>query len=186
MDKSNGYKAFYNNMTNNFGQYFEEGKIYVLPDQIPLKPGVGAKGFHYTPYLEDTLRYVDGRQNPIKIAQVSSLGQRVEFDDEFFGYYDIQNTRILKINHVLSRDEILQTMLKRPSISVSRFIAGYSLTEEEVDKILDKYYSNINIINYLLYYQYNETRAFYSTNNIEERFHQLKKVRQASQERRTR
>ena len=177
MDKAKGYKAFYDNMTNNYGQHFEEGKIYTLPETIPLIPGPTEKGFHYTPYLEDTLRYVDGRKSPIQIAKVSSLGERVGFNDEYSGYYDIQNTRVLQIDHIMTRDEIMDTMMKKSDDAMKRFIIGYALTEEEVDQILSKYYAYIDVIKHLLYYQYQDKLAFQRNQGIEEVNYQLQKTR---------
>lgn len=70
--KQRGFKAFNKNMENQYGIKFEEGKIYTIPEHIILTKGTQGTGFHYTPNLEDTLRYVDGMIEEIKIASVTA------------------------------------------------------------------------------------------------------------------
>lgn len=158
--KEQGFKAFNKNMTNQYGLQFKEGKIYQIPDNIVLTKGIMGTGFHYTPYLEDTLRYVNGMIEEIKIARVTAGKEIITFDDEYNGYYDISATREITINHILTRQEILNHMLKQNDYSVIRFVQGYKLTAEEIDKIIKKFRYNPSLSLAIDYYQNGNRDAY--------------------------
>ena len=116
--KRNGFKAFNEDYTNRYGMRFEEGKTYRLPDGVPLTKGNRGTGFHYSPYLEDTLHYVQGLINQIQIARVTALGDVLTFSDEqnYYGFEDISATNAIKINHFMSREEIHRPYVNKTSI----------------------------------------------------------------------
>lgn len=155
-----GFKAFNKDMTNQYGLQFKEQKTYQIPDHIPLTKGVKGTGFHYTPYLEDTLRYVEGLTDEIKIAQVTAIGEVITFDDEYNGYYDISAARKLTINHILTREEIINHMLTKGEFSILRFIKGYKLTPQEIEQITNKFKINPTINLAIDYYQNNDHEAY--------------------------
>ena len=77
-----GYKAFNGDMTNRYGQVFEEGKTYSVCSEP--KFGTNGEGFHFCKRLEDTLRYFPGMEEKIQIAHVTCLGDYVKSNDEFY------------------------------------------------------------------------------------------------------
>ena len=158
--KQLGFKAFNNDMTNQYGLQFEEGKTYKIPDDIRLTKGISGTGFHYTPYLEDTLRYVDGMIEEIKIARVTADKEIVSFDDEYNGYFDIKATRELTIEHILSREEIISHMLNKSIFSMERFIQGFKLNAEEIKRIKEKFNTSVTINLAISYYQEQDKKAY--------------------------
>lgn len=155
-----GFKAFNENMTNQYGLQFEEGKTYRISNDTILTKGTSGTGFHYTPYLEDTLRYVNGMLEEIKIARVTAGKEIITFDDEYNGYYDISAARELTINHVMTREEILNHMLSQGDFSLIRFVQGYKLTKEEINEIIKKFHYNPALSLAIDYYQNGNHEAY--------------------------
>ncbi|MCI6107558.1 MAG: hypothetical protein PUE33_03770 [bacterium] len=158
--KQRGFKAFNKNMENQYGIKFEEGKIYTIPEHIILTKGTKGTGFHYTPNLEDTLRYVDGMIEEIKIASVTASKEIISFDDEYNGYFDISAAREISIDHILSREEIMTYMLNRHSLAMKRFIQGFKLTPEEIKQIREKFNNDVAIDLAISYYQEKDKDAY--------------------------
>lgn len=158
--KQKGFKAFNSNMENQYGMKFEEGKTYSIPEDMNLTKGPLGTGFHYTPYLEDTLRYVDGMSKDIYIARITAKKEIITFDDEYNGYYDISATRELTIEHILTRKEIINYMLHRPIPAIIRFIGGFKLTKEEIAIIKENFNNNLNLSLAIEYYQKNNKEVY--------------------------
>lgn len=148
-----GFKALNKQMMNQYGNKFEEHTTYSIPNNIELTKGPMGTGWHFTPYLEDTLRYVDGMTKNIKIVKVIARKEIITFDDEYNGYYDISATREITIEHILTRKEIINYMLHRPTPAMIRFISGYKLKEEEIALIKESFHHNLNISLAIEYYQ---------------------------------
>ena len=150
-----GYKAFDEDRKNRYGNPFEEGKIYQV-DGCPVF-GVMGVGYHFCERLEDTLRFFDGMNKPIEIAKVTSLGDYVTRDDEYYGYYDMYCTKKIRIDRFLTRDEIIKMFLEHPErqneFRVCRFLQGYRLTEREKQMFRLAYVSNDRIQKTISYYQ---------------------------------
>ena len=134
METLEGFKTFNKNMTNRYGRPFQVGRIY----RINLSPKFGNRGvgFHFCKRLEDTLRYFPAMEEEVAIAKVTSLGERVSSDDEYYGYYDMYSTNAIRIDKVLTREEIIKMYLTEPEHKniqrVCRFLQGFKLTEEEI------------------------------------------------------
>lgn len=146
-----GYKAFSNDMKNRYGMKFEEGNFYKVKGV--LKFGNGGNGFHFCKRLEDTLRYVDAMNQNIKIAKILSFGEYLEYSDEYYGYYDMYVTSSIFIEKILSREEIIDYVLKSPILSIERFLKGYKLSSNEILFFKDKYSNQIQILDIISYYQ---------------------------------
>ena len=152
-----GFKAFNNDMTNNYGDKFEEGKTYKLDGKIAF--GVKGRGFHMCKRIEDTFRYV--KDENIKIAKVTGRGTITEGFDDYNEYYDMFCTSEITIDHVMSRQEIIQELLKRPEESVCRFIStGFKLTDEEVELFRLVFANSLRINQYIDYYIYGDKEVF--------------------------
>lgn len=153
-----GYKAFNKDMTNRYGMKFEEGKTYSVEGE--LKFGVKGNGFHFCKRLEDTLRYVPGMNEEIAIAKVSSTSKRMEYVDEYYDYYDMYVCRTLKIDKILSREEIVKMFLYAPPQRVIRFVSGYKLTEEEIELFREIYKDEKDVLKAISYHQEHDLDAY--------------------------
>ncbi len=156
--KVHGYKAFNKNMTNNYGQVFEEGKTYSNEEKPRF--GVHGVGFHFCKRLEDTLRYVSGMDDEIKIAEVTGIGDIISREDRYNEYFDLYCTNKIRIDHVLSRQEIIKKALDLPLFQAIRFIQGFNLTEEEVLMFRLKFGDYDLVQKMLSYYQEGQLDVF--------------------------
>ena len=154
-----GYKAFNYDMTNRYGQVFEEGKIYSM--DVSPKFGVHGNGFHFCKRMEDTLRYVPGMEEEIRIAKVTGLGEMVQREDTYYEYFDMYCTNKIRIDRILSRQEILKMALKMAPSEAIRFIRGFRLTEEEILLFQLQFEGDYNVLRNLSYYQEGMKDAFY-------------------------
>lgn len=149
-----GYKAFDKQLKNRYGQQFEVGKDYDCLGKAIF--GNKGNGYHFCQRLEDTLRYFDGMNDKIQIAEVIGSGNVVECCDEYNGYYDMYVATSIKIVRVLSRKEIIEYFLDVPDYRIKRFIQGYKLNKKEIDIFKEKYGSNVSILKTIAYYQENQ------------------------------
>ena len=109
--------------------------------------------------LEDTLRYFDAINNEVDIAMVTGFGEVNKYDDEYNDYFDMYATEYMTINHVLSRDEIIDYVLKLPPYRVKRFISLFRLTDDEIELFKEKFYKDHMVIDATIkYYQNDEFR----------------------------
>lgn len=152
-----GYKAFAKDMTNRHGKTFEEGKIYIVDG--PLKWGKNGNGYHFCTELEDTLRFVNGFDNDIQIASIISTDEVLKIDDYVYEYFDMYVSRSIYIDHILTREEIINHMLKNQYnfYGVIRFIAGFRLTSEEIQLFKDRFSRYQDVLLALNYYQGSDT-----------------------------
>lgn len=153
-----GYKAFNLDMTNRYGRPFQEGHIYQVNEQP--KFGNKGKGFHFCARLEDTLRYFPAMEEEISIAKVTALGDLVEYEDDYYGYYDMYSTNQIRIDHIMTREEIIEMYLAMPPYRVIRFIQGFHLTKEEIELFRTSYIGNEDIEKAIAYYQEKDTNAY--------------------------
>ncbi len=123
-----GYKGFNKDFTNRYGNKFEIGKVYHADGEI--KWGNNGNGFHLCTNIEDCFRYVDSDTSVI--TEVIGFGKMKEYDDEYYGYYDMYVCENLRIVRVISREEIISMMLHTYADRRNRFIRDFNLTEEEL------------------------------------------------------
>lgn len=147
-----GYKAFNKGLKNRYGKQFKEQIVYL--DEHQPKFGNDGYGYHFCKRLEDTLRYFPGMEEEIDIAQVTSIGTLAEYEDDYYGYYDMFATNIIQIDHVMTRKEIITLFLRlTDQRRIIRFIQGYKLTKEEIDLFRIRFLNDREIQNALSYYQ---------------------------------
>lgn len=154
----NGYKAFNQDLTNRYGFKFEEGKTYSVDDYPSF--GLNGKGFHFCKNIEDTFRYFN--PDNCLIASVTGMGEIAEGFDDYNEYYNMFSSNKIRINHVLSREEVLSEILSLNTESrVCRFIAtGYSLNDEEIKMFRDRYNNSLIINQYLDFYSCGDKEVF--------------------------
>lgn len=151
-----GYKVFIGTkeqFTNNYNQICQEGNILEIDGELQLKKN----GYHFAKRLEDTLRYGNALNEEVVVCEVTSLGDIIEFEDEYYGYYDLYVSSKLRIDKVLSRKDIIEYINKVNIERLKRFVQTFRLTYDEAiyfkgkDKELDKYID---------YYQFGNKDAF--------------------------
>ena len=136
-----GFKAFNIDMTNRYGMRFELNKTYIASGSIVW--GNHGNGFHFCKNLEDTFRYFDALNSEVLIGKVIGDGTVLNVCDEYYGYYDMYVSETIQVTDIMSRHEIinyLYTMVDSFSIDrnkINRFISGFRLSEEEIDKLLE-------------------------------------------------
>lgn len=146
-----GYKAFSKNKVNRYGKVFEEDTHYHIDGEISF--GNYGNGLHFCKRMEDTFRYVDAMNSKVEIAEVVGSGEMVEFNDEYYGYYDMYSASDLYVVRFLSRKEIIEHFLKQHELAVKRFVGCFKLTDEEIMLFKIQFADNINIMNAIAYYQ---------------------------------
>ena len=153
-----GYKAFNKDMTNRYGKKLEVGRIY----QTTGSPKFGneGNGFHFCERLEDTLRYFNGREEEILLTKVTSFGPLASYQDEYNGYYDMFATTIIRVDQILSRQEVIAQALVMPVPRVVRFVQGYRLTEEEIEKFKGQFLGEREVEDAIAYYQEGNTKVY--------------------------
>ncbi len=167
-----GYKAFNKDETNRYGKKYEENTVYKA--EGPLQFGNHGNGFHYAKRLEDTLRYFPAMEEEIQIAEVTSLGEQIEHEDDYYGYYDLFVARELRIDRFLERNEIIKMYLNlNQEDRVIRFVASYKLTPEEIEMFKLRYGESVKIIKALEYYQEGNKEAYNMVSDVKVR---IKKV----------
>lgn len=154
-----GYKAFDKNMDNRYGRHFEEGKTYRVDGDVAF--GLNGNGFHFCKRCEDTLRYFDGMNEDIVMAEVIGSGNIVESFDEYYGYYDMFSAEQLEIIRFIPRSELVMNFLNMKNIErVKRFIQGYRLRDIE-KAMFRSYFSNEeSVLKTIDYYQDGDLEAF--------------------------
>jgi len=126
-----GYKTFDKGLVNRYGKVFIEGKCY--EEDVEPKFGNDGRGMHFCKRLEDTLRYFAADEDEVDIAEVTAYGDLAEGEDEYGGFYDMYATNKLRIDHVLTREEILRMFLSmEPNERVKRFIHYFKLDDIEL------------------------------------------------------
>lgn len=148
-----GYKAFNKGLIDNYGNVYELNKKYLYEGKIKFKQS----GFHFCKNMEDVLRYYNSFERDIEICLIKAEDVIEDYDDDYYGYYDMHSSSSFIILKVLSREEIIDIMLETNEIRICRFIQGFKLTEEEIKLILNKYN---RVEDYILYYQKNDEDAF--------------------------
>ena len=156
--KVKGYKCFDKGLINRYGQMFEVGKTYHCDEDIQF--GNDGHGFHMCKNMEDTFRYFDTTNGEIDICKVTGYGKLHKADDEYWGYYDMYACEYLKIDKLLTREEIIAYGLTLDTFRACRFVQTLSLTPEEIALFKIKFQNDIEVLTYIAYYQENDTDAF--------------------------
>lgn len=153
-----GYKAFDKNQKNIYGKKFEEGTTYKVLG--PAVFGTKGNGYHFCERLEDTLRYVDGMHEDIRIAEVIGSGSIRESFDDYYGYYDMYSASCITIVRFLTRQEIINQLMYAPAYRAKRFVQGFKLTESEIANFKDKYCNEVVVLKAIAYHQENDKDAY--------------------------
>ena len=144
-----GYKAFNNDKTNRYGKKFIEGQVY--HNYHDLKFGNNGHGFHMCTSLCDVFRYFG---SDASVAKVIGFGNCICYDDKYYGYYDMYVTANLYIEKFLSREEIIKEMLNKSSFEIKKFLSTFTLNAIEKNLFLEKFKTDEEITNLILYYQF--------------------------------
>lgn len=153
------YKIFKKGLKNKYGFKFEINKKYKIDtSKNDLKFGLNGYGFHIVTNLEDGFRYFE-RDEELDVTLIETEGKLLEFEDEYYGYYDMYVTDEIKILKILTREEILDYMLKTNEDRIIRFIQTRDLNQNDLNKITNTYLDK-KVYQYIEFYQYNNKLAF--------------------------
>ena len=163
ISKIEGYKAFFSNHTNRHGKEFCEGNTYKTNRDISFgNDSFG--GYHMCKRLEDTLRYFPPKELDISIACVTGSGKIIEFEDNYYGYYDMYSVEEITIKKFLTRDEVVGYYLIDNNYlfdeRICRFIQLFNLNPIEIEMFKDKYYNRDLILKYIKYYYEKDREVF--------------------------
>ena len=159
-----GYKAFNLDKTNRYQRPFVEGETYRTEGLI--KFGNDGNGFHMCKNLADVFRYFDSEN--VVVAEVEGRGNYDLYEDDYYGYYDMYAFEEITINRFLSREEILTTILSRPSYDVIKFLMTFKLRSDETKLFYDKFIEDHNVLKALAYYQLGERDVYKKSLDLEE------------------
>ena len=152
-----GFKVYDENFKDRYGLTYEIGKSYHRDGKIKWHQ----KGFHFCSNPEDTFRYIDGFK-PIHLVYVKGYGDIEEYNDEYYGYYDMYVSSDIELIKEITHEEFIENIInnKITEPQIIKVVRDLKLTEEEITKILEKY-NNINyLINYIDYFQRGNKEAF--------------------------
>lgn len=157
--KITGYKAFNPGLTNQFGMPFEEGKTYTVTGEI--KKGRNGNGYHFAANLEDSIHFIiDEDHEEVVVAQVTGEGIIITFETEDGEFSDLYVTSQLTINHILTREEIINHMLERHAVFAQRFIKKFPLTPEERQLFKTQFANDFAFQKAMAYYQEGEKDVY--------------------------
>lgn len=150
-----GYKGFSKDLKNEPGEQFEVGKIYRTSNEEELKFGHNGNGYHFCRSLEDCFIYFDPQKSIY--AEVTGLEEVREKDDEYNDIYGIYVARSIRIDRILTNEEIVDMYLNPQGglgpFVLHRFIQLFKLTPEKVTEFEEKYYNDFSILQDIMYYQ---------------------------------
>lgn len=160
--KITGYKAFNQDMTNQYGKTFEEGKTYRVTGEI--KKGTHGNGYHFAANLEDSIHFIlDDDHKEVVVAKVTGEGIIKIFTSEDGSFEDLYVTNQLTIDHILSREEIITHMLEKHPIYAQRFIIKFPLSKEEQLLFKEQFKNDISFQKALAYYQEGDKEVYQRT-----------------------
>ncbi len=145
-----GYKCFNKDMTTRYGQKLEAGKIYKTENEV--KFGNDGHGYHFCKNMEDTFRYFDSNEG-ISICYVKGFGKIDEYEDDYYGYYDMYAAENIEIIKELNREEIISYGLNLPSYRAKRFVQTFKLNNDEIELFKEKFGNSREVMNAISYYQ---------------------------------
>ncbi len=151
-----GYKGFEKGLKNRYGKQFVVGESYQTKGDIEF--GNEGKGYHFCQHLGDVFRFFNPEY--VDVALVSTMDEYpdlVHYDDDYNGYYDMYSCRNIKIEKLLSREEIISTMLKETEHNIEKFIKTFKLNDEEAELFASK---SIHLKNAIQYYHYGDKEVY--------------------------
>lgn len=152
-----GYKVFLKGLIDSFGIKHEIGKIYKVDGEVKWSKN----GFHFCKRPEDTLRNFDDFNKELEIALIEASGKIKEYDDEYYGYYDMYVAEQYKILRVIPKEEIVASIIESGNqLRQLRIAQRMKLTDEQAKQLM----GITNEIDCAIrYHQYNEKDIYEKT-----------------------
>ena len=154
-----GYKLLDIGLINERGRVYEYNKKYILRGDLKWN----YNGFHFCTHIEDTLRYRDKNKDDFIIVEVLATGEITDgsnVENDYYGYETGYASSEMEILREVNREEMINIVLDSRNIDrITRLILSIPLTEEEINKIKERYPNQI-VQQYIEYYQYNDKDAF--------------------------
>ena len=107
-------------------------------------------GFHFCKRPEDTLKFIESPEAEIDMVEVEGSGEIVEYEDEYYDFYDMYASSIMTIIRLVPREEYIKSIIDSGNyFRVKRLIELLKLEKSEIDLIREKYKSQLDFtINY--------------------------------------
>ena len=153
-----GYKCFNEGLINRYGDAFHLHTEYHCNGMIRF--GNDGNGFHVCERLEDTLRYFDAMNQKIDMTEVHCYGKRDEYEDDYYGYYDMYAYEYMMIDKILTREEIVDYGLHLYDTRVKRFLSLYKLLPNEIILFQNQFQNSVDVLRTISYYQEGNQEAF--------------------------
>lgn len=157
-----GYKALNSDLTNRYNKKYELFKTYHADGTI--KFGNNGNGFHMCTNVEDTLRYVNTFSEDISICMIAGWGKYSEYNDDYYGYYDMYAYEYMQIIKILSKEDVLELATNMPFYRLLRFLRDYKLEPSELEYLKKLYIDNQYILKRL---EENENRNYFYNMKLE-------------------
>ena len=156
-----GYKMFKKNLTNQYGEKFEIGKIYI---DSKIDKGLG---FHFCKRIEDTLilsNYGGYNNEELEFYEVCGKGKTYYYENDYVGIYDVYASEELKIIRGVPRNELIEMFLNMDGFvnkdRIQRFLSLYKLNQDEIVIFKDRFVNDSKILKMIGYYQEDDRDAF--------------------------
>lgn len=144
----NGYKVLDKGLINQYGFKYEIGKTYYLNGKLKYR----TNGFHFCKRVEDTFRFISSRDAEIDVVEIEASGNIEEYEDDYYGFYDMYASDIFKIKRIIDREEYIDMIINSNTYDrVKRLIQLLKLNKSEIIKIRNKYNNTLDF--YIDYYQ---------------------------------
>ena len=141
-----GFKVLDEGLYNQYGFQYELGKTYYLNGELKW----AKNGFHFCKRPEDTLRYIEYPDSKIDMVEVIGEGDIVEYEDEYYDFYDMYASSIMTFLRIVPREEYIKNIIdSNNQFRVKRLIELLKLEKDEIYMIKDKYKNQLDFtINY--------------------------------------
>ena len=156
-----GYKMFKENLTNQYGEKYEIGKVYKDPN---IGKGLG---FHFCKRIEDTLvfsNYGGYKNEELEFYEVCGKGKTYYYENDYVGLYDVFATEELKIIRGVPRKELIEMFLNLDGFinkdRIQRFLSLYKLNPEKILLFKNNFINANEILKMIEYYQEGNKEAF--------------------------
>lgn len=149
-----GYKVFLKGLKDSFGVHHEIGKTYKIDGEVKWSKN----GYHFCKRPEDTLRNFDDFNQDLEIALIEASGKIREYDDEYYGYYDMYVAEEYKILKIVPKEEIVDSIINSGNhFRQLRIAERMKLTDEQARRLMG---ITEEIDCAIRYHQYNEKDAY--------------------------
>lgn len=108
--------------------------------------------------FEDCFRYIDSDKSIM--AEVIGYGDMKEYDDEYYGYFNMYVAEFLKVVRLVTRDELINMAKMLPEERLVRFIQTFKMSDDETDKVLENSKGKVKVLKAVQYYHFGNKHIY--------------------------